>query len=177
MNPAPTHPAAWPIERLLAECEITRTRGSGPGGQHRNKVETAVSIRHRPTGLIGQASERRSQELNRHEAISRLRLRLAVEHRSVAPGPMASPLTPSDLWRSRCDAHSGRVACNPRHDDFPAMLAEALDALAARHYAPDRAAAALGCTMSQLLTLLRKHPPAMAALNAARNQGGLPPLR
>jgi hypothetical protein len=129
-----------------------------------------------PTGLVGQASERRSQEQNRQEAIGRLRLRLAVEHRTVIPGPMMAAVTPSALWRSRCDAASGRIACNVRHAAFPALLAEALDALAARHWEPDRAAAALGCTMSQLLKLLRKHPPALATLNTARQRMGLAPL-
>lgn len=165
------------MERLLGQCEVTRGRASGPGGQHRNKVETAVSIRHVPTGLVGQASERRSQGQNRGEAIRRLRLRLAVEHRTAAPGPMAAAVTPSALWRSRCDAASGRIACHARHEDFPAMVAEALDALAARHWDPDRAAQALGCTMSQLLKLLGKHPPALAALNAARQVCGLKALR
>ena len=36
------HPAALPFDALLKECEVRRLRRSGPGGQHRNKVETAV---------------------------------------------------------------------------------------------------------------------------------------
>ena len=57
------HPAQYPVQRLLAECEINRTRGSGPGGQHRNKVETAIVVVHLPTGLRGEASERRPARL------------------------------------------------------------------------------------------------------------------
>lgn len=173
---SPVHPAALPIGPLLADCEITRGRASGPGGQHRNKVETAVSIRHRPTGLVGQASERRSQEENRREAVRRLRLRLAVEHRTVTPGPLDVPLEASDLWQARCDPKTGRIACNLRHADFPAVLAEAMDALAARRYDPARVASVLHCTASQLVKLLAKHPPALVAVNAARQRLGQPPL-
>ena len=42
----PPHPCDLQLEDLLARCQVTRTRGSGPGGQHRNKVETAIVIKH-----------------------------------------------------------------------------------------------------------------------------------
>ena len=63
--PADDHPAATRAEQLLAECEVRRLRRSGPGGQHRNKVETAVALRHLPTGVQAEANERRSQAQNR----------------------------------------------------------------------------------------------------------------
>jgi protein subunit release factor B len=71
------HPAALPLPDLQPLCDITRTRRSGPGGQHRNKVETAVVITHRPTGISAQASERRSQAENLAVAWKRLRVELA----------------------------------------------------------------------------------------------------
>ncbi|HRC56200.1 MAG TPA: peptide chain release factor-like protein, partial [Kofleriaceae bacterium] len=46
---------------LLAQCEVDRYRASGPGGQHRNKTESAVRIRHLPTGVSAIAEESRSQ--------------------------------------------------------------------------------------------------------------------
>ena len=48
------HPASLDDDRLLAECDQSFLRRSGPGGQNRNKVETAVVLRHRPTGLIAE---------------------------------------------------------------------------------------------------------------------------
>lgn len=52
-------------------------RGSGPGGQHRNVTETAVRIRHIPTGIVVTASESRSQARNREVALDRLKQSLA----------------------------------------------------------------------------------------------------
>ena len=65
MPPSPLHPAALSDDALMKQCDVHTGRTSGPGGQHRNKVETAVRIVHRPTGLDGQAGERRRQIENR----------------------------------------------------------------------------------------------------------------
>ncbi|WP_242394927.1 peptide chain release factor family protein [Anaeromyxobacter oryzisoli] len=70
---------------LLAECEETFYIGGGPGGQHRNKTESAVRLAHRPTGVVVTATERRSQPQNRAAALERLRARLAaLAHRPKA---------------------------------------------------------------------------------------------
>jgi hypothetical protein len=165
----PTHPAALDLDRLLAECEQRFTRRSGPGGQNRNKVETAVILRHRPTGLSAEASERRTQGENRAQALFRLRLLMALEVR-LPPGAI-----PSDLWRSRC--RGGKLSINPSHDDFPALLAEALDALEFHAHDAKPAAESLGCSTTQLVNLLRDEPRAMIWVNARRLERGLHPYR
>ena len=65
--------AALSDEALLLECEVNVYIGSGPGGQHRNKTESAVRLTHLPTGITVNASERRSQLMNRGAALERLR--------------------------------------------------------------------------------------------------------
>jgi protein subunit release factor B len=67
-----------PEVALRAECEEEFFIASGPGGQHRNKTESGVRLRHRPTGVVVTATERRSQSQNRGEALERLRERLAA---------------------------------------------------------------------------------------------------
>ena len=165
------HPSRLAEKDLLARCDERRTKGSGPGGQHRNKVETKIVLVHRESGIVGQAGERRSQPENRHVAIRRLRLALAVEVRSPADAAAA----PSALWRSRC--RGGRVSCNPAHEDFPALLAEALDVLASCGWDTAKAGAILACAPTQIVRLLGDHPPALVAMNAARTAIGLRALR
>ena len=165
------HPADLTPEQLLEQCDLRFLRRSGPGGQHRNKVSTAVAILHRPTGVAAEASERRSQAENRCQAISRLRINLALKVRMIRQ----SGNVPSALWRSR--SHGGRVEVSSTHDDFPALLAEALDVLAEFGNEPRLAGEKLGCTATQLVKLLKKEPQAFAQVNEDRRQRGLHPLR
>lgn len=166
-----SHPAELEPTALLRECSERRLRRSGPGGQNRNKVETAVVLRHETTGIEAEANERRSQAENRQVAVFRLRVRLAVEYRSVR---LAESI-PSDLWKSRC--HNGRVSVNPSHADFPAILAEALDVLAMCGFEHLSAANLLGCTGSQLVRLLKDERSAFERLNRERVARGMPRLR
>lgn len=153
-------------------------RSAGPGGQHRNKVYTGVRLSHLPTGIQGMATERRSQLENKLMALFRLRLRLALDYRNPPRDQDFGPpedYQPSALWLGRL--HGGRVRVNPDHADFPALLAEVLDRLAADSDDLQRTARAFRVTTSQLLKFLASESSALGALNDRRRARGEHPLR
>jgi protein subunit release factor B len=84
MNETITH---YPTDRasLERDTDMQFFRGTGPGGQNRNKVETAVRLTHRPTGLMVTAEEHRTQRANREAAFARLAERLEELQRPEVP--------------------------------------------------------------------------------------------
>lgn len=71
------------VEIKDSEIRVEYYRASGPGGQHRNTTDSAVRIRHLPTGIVAQASESRSQLQNREKALERLQGALEKRERKV----------------------------------------------------------------------------------------------
>jgi peptide chain release factor 1 len=63
------------------DLEESFTRGSGKGGQHRNKTDTCVILKHLPTGIIVRIDGGRSQHINRQTALGVLRARLRTAER------------------------------------------------------------------------------------------------
>jgi hypothetical protein len=195
------HPAAWPDEVLLEACEQAHGRSSGPGGQHRNKVSTLVTLVHSATGVSAQAGERRSMIENRGVALRRLRLALATEHREGVPdGPIGSALLRSRRTKlkrqrskspvkdpvfeslgislnERAEPPRYGLTISPKHHDYPALLAEVMDVLGTSSWKPKDAAVRLNVSASQLVRLVRHHPAALARVNQEREAAGLRSLK
>ena len=79
-------------EDLLRECEVDTFRSSGPGGQHVNKTESAVRLKHVPSGIVVSSQQERSQHRNKVLCLQKLRKRVALlNHRPKKRVPTRIP--------------------------------------------------------------------------------------
>ena len=106
-------PELYPTDRdsLERDCDLEFFIGGGPGGQHRNKVETGVRLTHRPSGITVTATERRSQHANREMAYERMAARLEDMQHVASPRKPTRPTAASRerrLETKRRDAHIKR---------------------------------------------------------------------
>ena len=173
------HWLALPDDRLLAQCRLERFRVSGAGGQHRNKTDSAVRLTHEPTGVVGFASERRSQGQNRSVALARLRRSIALEVRSTLELEMYHPPTALQrvLPRSVETELSRQERVGPKHREFWTGVGPMLDVFDAVHGSTADCASLLGCSSNQLTKLFASEPHLWAAANGIRERHGLNLLR
>src|SRR5262249_9931067 len=92
--PLPEH-----LKALLAQCDVETYRASGPGGQHRNKTESAVRMTHPPTGIVRVATEDRSQLRNRQLALERIWRAIEAKKRKRKPRVPTKPTRTSQAQR------------------------------------------------------------------------------
>jgi len=105
----------FPTDRPTLEkvVECTFYRAGGPGGQHRNKTETAVRLVHRDSGITVTATERRSQLQNRDLAWERLIAALKKKNYRPRKRKATKPTKGSvkrrlDSKKKRSDVKKGR---------------------------------------------------------------------
>ncbi|MBQ6474558.1 MAG: peptide chain release factor-like protein [Victivallales bacterium] len=144
-------------QSLLRLCRCEACRGTGPGGQKRNKTSTAIRLVHLPTGIAVEDDATRSQHQNRDGALRKLRLQLAMELREepVADcGPMPSEKARQPFW-----------------------VAVALDALENCGFRIAEAAALMGLSTARLGKDLSRIPSLWQKVNSARVERGMERLR
>ena len=156
---------------LLAECDLDTYRGSGPGGQKRNKTESAVRLRHKPTGLIVIATESRSQAENRTRALRRLREALALRIRR----PVDTDGTPEAI--AACIDKAGRLGAGRRDARYLPAAGALLDLLGAHEGSVGDVAKRLGLTTGNVSKFLTGDEDVMTEANRVRASFGLKPLR
>ena len=141
-----------------------------PRGPKSEQSRDSGGLDPRPDRVKCPGERARSQGENRAVALKRLRIELALSVRRPIDLGGARAYAPSPLWLRRC--RGGRIVVSPDHDDFPAVLAEALDVLHAGSFDPRIAGLALGCSPSQLIKLLKEEPRAMRLINEATGERG-----
>jgi len=164
---------ALPDDDLFRQCDVDTYRASGPGGQKRNKTDSAVRLRHRPTGLVAIAVESRSQHDNRRKALKRLRETIALEIRHRVD-PATYQL---GEVMSGCISGRGRLVVGRRDARYPTALGEILDVLAVCDLRVSDAAARLGVSTANLVSFLKNDTKAWARVNQMRAERGIRPLR
>jgi len=160
---------------LEAACEIDRFRARGPGGQHRNKTESAIRLRHRATGVIAHADERRSQHENRAQALRRMREHLALDVRE--PVDLVTWQPSVRLARLVAGGTAPLGERTRQTPEFLAGFAELLDLFTACGAEVGATAQRLGITTGACSKLLLVDERTSRAVNQLRSQRGLRLLR
>ena len=161
---------------LLRQCRVDFRRDSGPGGQKRNKVESACRITHEPTGVVANAADERSQHRNKAIAVKRLRRAIAHDVRRTTPD-VAEPAESLDphLAGILPWTKGERVGAKSEHRARAEQLL--LDVVFAAEGSLSIAAAHLGGTTGQLSKLLVKDDDLFTAANKIRQRCSLAPLK
>jgi hypothetical protein len=167
----PTLPLFLSDAQLLQQCRLDTYRGSGPGGQKRNKTANAVRLTHLPTKLAVTATESRSLALNKLHALRRLRLKLATHQRQpvdllhFAPPDWFVPLR-----------HDRALPISHRPPRYAPPAGLILDLLQALHGNPAAVAVNLGLSTSAIIKFLEAEPQLWTAANDIRAALAMPPL-
>lgn len=96
-------------EDLLDECEVDTYRSGGKGGQHVNKTESAVRLRHLPTGLVVQCQDDRSQYQNKQACLQRLRDKVAKLNERPTPRIPTKPHRAAKRAKKKAKTHKSGV--------------------------------------------------------------------
>ncbi|KAL5226283.1 hypothetical protein ABZP36_014548 [Zizania latifolia] len=167
-------------DELMGQCEMGTFKASGPGGQHRNKRESAVRLRHRPTGIIAQAVEDRSQHKNRASALSRLRTLIALKVRK--PINLEEYTPPVELLqilplKSTIRRKDVGPQIGPNNPKFAPGMQALLDLLFAVEGSVSEAAKILGLSTGAVSRLILSDDSLRTAANELRAAKGLKPLK
>lgn len=167
-------------ESLLGQCRVQTYRSSGPGGQHRNKVSSAVRLRHEPTGITVHAEKSRSQHDNKRLAVQQLRMNIACRLRR--PIDKSHPTIPAVVKECIFTPRGGRSGASRRLEvgrkdhRFWRVAGFALDMLESFEGRCADAAGYLGITTSNLTSFFKSERHLFGSAQAIRKNHGLKPL-
>jgi peptide chain release factor 1 len=134
------------VEVNPADVEITLSRASGAGGQHINTTDSAVRLLHKPTGIVVECQDERSQHKNREKAMKILKARMlekaeqeqadaiAANRRSqVGSGDRSERIRTYNFPQGRLTDHRINLTLYKLSDVMDGDIGEVLDALGTHH--------------------------------------------
>ena len=145
-------------EQLIRSCRFEPFKGSGRGGQKRNKTSSAVRLTHLQTGIAVTDCSGRSQHKNRHSAIKKLRRQLAFELRNP-------PVRPE------------RLDTSLNSQTYPLFLATLIDIFYSVNYELKPAAEFLGISSAKLVKIVERDSQLWQYINQQRQANNLPALK
>jgi len=155
-------------EALSAQCRWEAFRARGPGGQHRDKTNSAVRVTHLPTGISATGGESRSPRENRIHALKRLRLKLAIEIREPIDrrtfAPPAWFVEARHLPKGALPDRAPTLKITPRHHAFFEAVGLVLDVIAEMRGDVRASAAMLGVSTSSLKRFIEQDGQVLAAV-------------
>jgi hypothetical protein len=167
-------------DQLLKQCEVHVYRSSGPGGQHRNKVSSAVRLKHPPTGVTAHGDESRSQHENKRAALRRVRMEIACRIRNqIDRGSPELPAAVSEcIFRPRGKGPDASLRLEVGRKDrrFWTIAGFLLDILEAFEGRLADAAAHIAITTGNLSALLKSDRRLLSATQEIRKRFHLRPL-
>ena len=162
-------------DALIGQCEVDRYRASGPGGQHRNKTESAVRLRHKLTGVSAIGEDSRSQSENKLHAVRRLRSAIALDVREPV---VLERYRPSPRLAALVSGGTAPLGAKTRHTgEYWAAIAEILDVLVAGGLEIAATAQRLGITTGAMSKLLLHDDSVARVVNDLRRAKSMRPLR
>jgi hypothetical protein len=162
-------------DQLVAQCEVDRYRASGPGGQHRNKTDSAVRLRHRLSGATAIGEDSRSQSENKLHAVRRLRATIALDVREPV---QLEGFVPSPRLAALVAGGTAPLGAKTKlTGGYWAGIAELLDLLVAGKLEIAMTAQRLGITTGALSKLLLHDDVVARVVNDLRRAAQLRPLR
>jgi len=166
-------------DALMRQCDLHTYKSSGPGGQHRNKVSSAVRVRHRPTEISGHGDDSRSQHENKVLAVRRLRMNIACQRRRGVDTEAGIPAYVAECMfvaRGGDAAGKKRLEIGVKDHRFWHVAACVLDVVDAFEGQLSSASAFLGITTGNLSDLLGSERHLLTAAQEIRKRHGLGPL-
>ena len=164
-------------DELLAQCTRTPYQASGPGGQKRNRVYSALRLEHSPTGVRAESGAHREAARNRADALRKLRLALAIAGSRLVLLPRPHDGTPpEDPPGPPAGYPAFRAKISTEHKDYPATVLESLVMFRALGGELRPTAARLGVSTSAFGRYLKIDKTVFAEANRIRETAELPRL-